>query len=1853
MLICEILEFTFDCRVDKRLDLAFQKYEALFGKAFALDLATNSLLNAPTEGSASTEGSPTGSGTGTEVALANGHSSGDALRKIASSPKIVTEGTLPPAALQSPGQMSKACAERVEQYAKQPELWDKHAPWSLAQLDEIYADLFGASIISSKVAESKDPMQPSNFILDLLSLVQIQYLPLQARAFSLLSRQFGQRVVFAKLLSQMQVLVVPEVGTLYYTLKGDVSELRRHKKWLLSTKDPEKKAEAYKACHGIFQLFDDLCSISDVPVSGVEGMKLCIGPEEVPKFQELLRNVSAFDYTLDILNEQLKQHASSSTPRTPVSNTNLLTMPSMSGLATGEMPLPRAECFSIGLLDCGGGRQAGQIQTPEENLNATQQEQVLQGQGMFQREDSFMFADFETPELPRLFAKAYQFLRKAVVCNKKNQEYFFTRQEVFRRHVRVGGLGAELFMMEIIRDNRAILDKIEDVLFKEIFALLAQPEKRSAELLQLLQCCIVYDGKRHGENTTSCQRYVTLHQGALEFFPGEAGRLRCHKLISEAGASTVMTGELDFYLHSVRLLTYMCKGRSSSAEVFASTLLEFDETLARIIDLGTNALEAVEDTSVVYAIKGELMMFLWEVYIDTEVEALLEALLVPHNRVWSRPVGKGQENKATLMEEVEKALVMAAQSGASKPLHQYTFGAVVPAMHAYYSNHSRAIEHLGQTNTSVATMQGRIYAAGLKLYQSPTAATAAEQQLLYEFLVELKPDTPQLQVEEVVVPMDLVKERRALFKSGFRHFFLQLAPRVGITDLKRFLGLGAQHFARMLVTEESTSEHGVINMRAVSYELFRVLMRWKEAELTPDLTASLLRVVRSYMYLEVPGPAQAPDEAVELNWALFVNNLPPQKSEPAIENLQWVQLKYAMLGVPDPDSGCRGGVDVVCALTAHPNVVVQLAAIRYGITLLSTGNALVQNHLLDGVVQGRGEFMRALHKMIMASESACKDLVHMTKATKENPGETVDEEAEEAAQKIGIATEAMLLLQQLCEGHNGRAQAFMREQKPEGAGSFVSIDIVGEVVGVLDTVSRKPLADAMTLSIPEIVELVIQACDLLTEITQGPNFDSQLKLTVSTDVVTIIDLMLKEPILEPCHKLADGVESPDRLVMKAGLMGEADVTRAHYKCLMKQVLFELMIALLEGSNNTQEIPDAILNSLDPTNLVNTIFSIHGHSGKDLDDLSHEDHFGQGALADVEDDEELVDLYQSVARKALFVLKYCLDCYSHDPADKAPFQLAMERLTVERDALTVVQGCDDPEHDLTRSVASVEVNRDVKSLTAMHTIYFEVPTECRNAAQMGAFVQQADARFQDIDRDNPDGKAAQIMHVAKSLTIEMDHINRVAVNPVLQFFLQNQGLIINAPLISAFTCLALLLLFYGRKEGSIIDGDPTRTGKPFGDVDYACFVLFEFVNFFHVICVIVLVTSYILIKAPITVRLIEYQDAVERKMQNRGSEGDEGFVYDPSLFPYEQILPPIPSLESPPTLTQRIITLLFRTVDPLYYMSYCTVTFFMVLPEDYGGSPFFVTFVLLDYFRTEGGQLVLSSIKVGGPGLVKSSVVGVILVLIFGSISWLGFQDEINQVNECNTAYQCFLFILDKGLQGGLGEFYGDDHGNFGEEPYVLFFWDNGKAQGMMFLALFFYIVWAYILEGIVTGQIIDAFSEIRSQAEERKKDSQDKCLICSLDRFVLDHDGYGFKRHQNVEHNPWNYFFFIRYISRKDPTLYSGMETYVAEMLREDDHGFMPVEACCALQDPLHFSKITPFEQDIKDRLMETENKIERLARDVAAVPAMFETILQRALHSSGINLNVETYERLKSEGDEGLARALAGQGSSGGIFGQ
>mmetsp|Transcript_36720 Transcript_36720/g.57378 ORF Transcript_36720/g.57378 Transcript_36720/m.57378 type:complete len:838 (-) Transcript_36720:1502-4015(-) len=316
------------------------------------------------------------------------------------------------------------------------------------------------------------------------------------------------------------------------------------------------------------------------------------------------------------------------------------------------------------------------------------------------------------------------------------------------------------------------------------------------------------------------------------------------------------------------------------------------------------------------------------------------------------------------------------------------------------------------------------------------------------------------------------------------------------------------------------------------------------------------------------------------------------------------------------------------------------------------------------------------------------------------------------------------------------------------------------------------------------------------------------------------------------------------------------------------------------------------------------------------------------------------------------------------------------------------------------------------------------------------------------------------------------------------------------------------------------------------------------------------------------------------------------------------IPPFPRRTALRNRRQLIRSLFRACGDAAYWAIMCTLSLLGFI-----SSPFFFVFYMLDYFRTQDGKLVLQAIIIGGPNLFKSFTAGVLVIICFGFYSYAYFSSTINDEQElCHSPFQCVVKHVLDSLTDDMGTVLGDDFGNYAY-PAVVFWADSWKAWQNTFV-LAGIVFWVFLLQGIIQGQIIDAFAENRARVEKAKEDLNNKCFVTSIDRFVFaSYPGEWDKRKDGQY--AWRYLLFLSYLQDKDPEEYTGLENFVMGEVKAGSVSFLPIEMFAAQQRELFNEGKTEVETAMEN-LTERVGKLELGVDKASANSDKILTVVQR-----------------------------------------
>ncbi|KAG5830491.1 hypothetical protein ANANG_G00311190 [Anguilla anguilla] len=263
---------------------------------------------------------------------------------------------------------------------------------------------------------------------------------------------------------------------------------------------------------------------------------------------------------------------------------------------------------------------------------------------------------------------------------------------------------------------------------------------------------------------------------------------------------------------------------------------------------------------------------------------------------------------------------------------------------------------------------------------------------------------------------------------------------------------------------------------------------------------------------------------------------------------------------------------------------------------------------------------------------------------------------------------------------------------------------------------------------------------------------------------------------------------------------------------------------------------------------------------------------------------------------------------------------------------------------------------------------------------------------------------------------------------------------------------------------------------------------------------------------------------------------------------------------------------------LYHVTYVIVCMLGLFLHE-----FFYSFLLLDLvYREETLLNVIKSVTRNGRSIILTAVLALILVYLFSIVGFLFLKDDFRMEVDrlhfpgglnppcskefcedsirlpgaeesdgtepvCETLLMCIVTVLNQGLRnGGVGDVLRKPSK---DEPLF--------AARVVYDLLFFFIVIIIVLN-LIFGVIIDTFADLRSEKQRKEEILRTTCFICGLERDKFDNKTVSFEEHIKSEHNMWHYLYFRVLVRVKDPTEYTGPESYVAQMIEEKNLDWFP-----------------------------------------------------------------------------------------------
>lgn len=280
--------------------------------------------------------------------------------------------------------------------------------------------------------------------------------------------------------------------------------------------------------------------------------------------------------------------------------------------------------------------------------------------------------------------------------------------------------------------------------------------------------------------------------------------------------------------------------------------------------------------------------------------------------------------------------------------------------------------------------------------------------------------------------------------------------------------------------------------------------------------------------------------------------------------------------------------------------------------------------------------------------------------------------------------------------------------------------------------------------------------------------------------------------------------------------------------------------------------------------------------------------------------------------------------------------------------------------------------------------------------------------------------------------------------------------------------------------------------------------------------------------------------------------------------------------------------LFKEVDVVFYLFYLV---FSLLGTFF--NPLFFAFHLLDVlYRYPSLQNVIKSITIPREPLLLTFIFLLIIVYFFGIVGYVYLYNDF-EAGQCETLFNCFCQVFDKGFKsdGGIGGYLQD--------------WTPGKISvGRLFYDNAYNILIIIIMMNIVQGLTVDTFALLRRTHDKNKKDRENKCFICGLEKETIERaTSRSFKWHIENDHNEWKYVHFVGYLEDKEETEYTGIESYVKDKVKKKDVSWFPQQEALSIQSQesdLEAVRLRESEE-VKSAVLEIQQDVKELSKNLDA----------------------------------------------------
>lgn len=1374
----------------------------------------------------------------------------------------------------------------------------------------------------------------------------------------------------------------------------------------------------------------------------------------------------------------------------------------------------------------------------------------------------------------------HQFLQKFCAGNPGNQALLHKHLQLF---LTPGLLEAET-MQHIFLNNYQLCSEISEPVLQHFVHLLAT-HGRHVQYLDFLHTVI----KAEGKYVKKCQDMIMTEltnagDDVVVFYNDKASLAHLLDMMKAARDGVEDHSPLMYHISLVDLLAACAEGKNVYTEIKCTSLLPLEDVVS-----------VVTHEDCITEVKMAYVNFVNHCYVDTEVEM---KEIYTSNHIW------------TLFENftLDMALVCnKREKRLSDPtLEKYVLTVVLDTISAFFSS------PFSENSTSLQTHQTIV----VQLLQSTTRLLECPWlQQQHKGSVEACVRTLAMVAKSraILLPMDLDAHMSALLSSGgscsaaaqrsaasyktATRTFPRVIPTANQWDYKNIIEklqdiitaleerlkplvqaelsvlVDMLHWPELLFLEGSEAYQRCESGGFLS-KLIRHTKGLMESE--EKLCVKVLRTLQQMLQKK----SKYGDRGNQLRKMLLQNYLQNRKSGPRGELTDptgsGLDQDWSAIAATQCRLDKEGATKLVCDLiTSTKNEKIFQESIGLAIRLLDGGNTEIQKSFYNLMTSDKKSerFFKVLHDRMKRAQQETKSTVavnmsdlgsqpredrepadpttkgrvssfSMPSSSRYSLGPSLHRghDVSERAQNNEMGTSVLIMrpilrfLQLLCENHNRDLQNFLRCQNNK-----TNYNLVCETLQFLDIMCGSTTGGLGLLGLyinEDNVGLVIQTLETLTEYCQGPCHENQTCIvTHESNGIDIITALILNDISPLCKYRMD-------LVLQ-----------------LKDNASKLLLALME-SRHDSENAERILISLRPQELVDVIKKAY------LQEEEREN--SEVSPREVGHNIYILALQLSRHNKQLQHLLKPVKRIQEEEAEGISSMLSLNNKQLSqmlKPSAPAQEEEEDPLAYYENHTSQIEIVRQDRS---MEQIVFPVPAICQFLTE-----ETKHRLFTTTEQDEQGSKVSDFFDQSSFLHNEMEWQRRLRSMPLIYWFSRRMTLWGSISFNLAVFINIIIAFFYPYVEGA----STGVLGSPLISLLFWILICFSIAALFTkrysvrpLIVALVLRSIYYLGIGP-TLNILGALNLTNKIVFVVSFVGNRGTF----IRGYKAMV---------------------MDMEFLYHVGYILTSVLGLFAHE-----LFYSILLFDLiYREETLFNVIKSVTRNGRSILLTALLALILVYLFSIVGFLFLKDdfilevdrlpgnhsrastlemphgaatfmgtcsgdkmdcvsevsvpEILEEDEepdsteraCDTLLMCIVTVMNHGLRNGGGV------GDILRKPSK----DESLFPARVVYDLLFFFIVIIIVLNLIFGVIIDTFADLRSEKQKKEEILKTTCFICGLERDKFDNKTVSFEEHIKLEHNMWNYLYFIVLVRVKNKTDYTGPESYVAQMIKNKNLDWFP-----------------------------------------------------------------------------------------------